>query len=299
MPPRRSRAGLILMAAPLYGGPLLAGWMRAPCLLSIALAAMFFLAQLFSGRSAARGEMPLPLYLAVLAVMQGLVVLAVYAAGAGLSLLTGVLALPLWLPLALTALGASIHALRTPHAPGQDETITLLDQALEEIGHDASFDDDEDDSATDPDLHPAVQQAVEALWALPPDARPAEIDKVIDRLEGEVGHRAVPELTGAIHQGFPQVDRAFLRYLTRPAPSRHVIAEHTDLRPAFALLLNSDDPGVQADLVTLVRCLLDEDAPPNALPPPEALRQRAEEVAALAPLVAPVDRVDRAAREGD
>ena len=293
MAPRRSRAGLLLMAAPLYGGPLLAGWMRAPCLMPATLAAMFFLAQLFSGRSAARAGMPLVLYLAVLALTQALVVLAIYAAGAGLSTLTGVLPLPLWLPLALTALGASLYALRTPHEPRQDETITLLDQALAEIGDGASFDDDEADSTADPDVRAAVQQAVKALWALPPDAEPAELDQQIDRLERQVGHRAVADLTGAIHQGFPQVDRAFLRYLARPALRHHLIAERIDLRPAFALLLNSDDPGVQDDLVALVQALLEQDAPVSTLPPPEALRARAEEVAALAPLVAPVDRAAR------
>ncbi|TDK46786.1 hypothetical protein [Antarcticimicrobium luteum] len=284
------------MAVPLYGGPLLAGWMQAAWPLLAALAAMFFLAQILSGKTAARGDMPRPLHLTVLALTQVVLVLAVYAAGAGLSALTGALAAPLWLPLALTALGGTIYALHYSHDPQQDEVIGLLDQALASITNGASFDSGgEGDDPTDPQDRAAVQQAMAELWALPPDAGASELDKVVQRLEARVGHRAFADLLNEVAEGFAQVDRALLRYLASPAVRRRLIAERTDLRPAFALLLNSDDPGVQADLVALVQTLLEEDAPASALPPPEQLRDRAGEAPELARLLAPVEH---AARKG-
>lgn len=278
------------MAAPLYGGPLLAGWMRAPWLTPAVLAAMFFMARVFGGRSAARGKMPLALYLLVLALTQTLLVLALYAAGAGVSALVGVLRLPLWMPLAVTMLGAALYGLLFPHDPKQGETIGLLDQALAEIEPTPSFDEGTEDSAADPEVREAVQQAIAALWALPPDAPAEALDMVIDGLEDRVGHRALPDLTDRVDSGFPQLDRAFLRYLARPALRRRLIAGQADPQPAFALLLMSDEPDVRGELVTLIRALLDAGAPAGALPPPDLLRARAEEVPEFAPLVAPVDR---------
>lgn len=289
MPPRQSRVGLILMAAPLYGGPLLAGWMRAPWLTPAVLAAMFFMAHVFSGRSAARGERPLALYLLVLALTQALLVLTVYAAGAGLSALVGVLRLPLWMPLAVTMLGAALYGLLYPYDPKQGETISLLDQALHSIDNGTGAEAEAAGETEDTELRDAVQQAIAALWALPPDAPAEALDAVIDELEDQVGHRALPDLIDRVDSGFPQLDRAFLRYLARPALRRRLIAGQADPQPAFALLLMSDEPDVRAELVTLVRALLEAGAPAAALPPADLLRARAEDVPEFAPLVAPVD----------
>jgi len=292
---RHSRAGLVLMAAPLYGGPLLAGWMLAPWLLPAALAAMFFLAQLVAGKTASRGPMPLALYLVVLALTQGALVLAVYAVGAGLSALIGVLSLPLWLPLALTALGASIYALRYPYDPKRDEMLDLLDQALETIETGTPFDTEapEDEDPADPEVRDAAQQAVAALWALPPDADAGQLDKVVQRLEQRVAHRAFSEFLREVDEGYPQVDRGFLRYLASPAVRRRLVEDGADLPYAFTLLLNSDDTGVRGEVIALVLTLLDEGAPAGALPPPELLRDRAEEAPELKQLVAPVEHAVR------
>lgn len=295
MIPRDGRTGLLLMAVLLYGGPLLAGWMRAPWPIPAALAAMFFLAQLFAGKTAARGPMPLALYMVVLALTQAVLVVAIYALGAGLSTLTGVLALPPWLPLALTVVGTAIYAWRFPQDPKQDEVIGLLDQALESIEQGTPFDDgapDEGD-AVDPEVRVAGQQAIAALWELPSDTEAGALDRIVQRLEQKVGHRGFSELLREVDGGFPQVDRAFLRYLASPAVRRRLIEDGADLRFAFTLLLNSDNAGVRAELVALVNTLLEEGAPAGALPPAELLRQKAEEAPELKQLVAPVEHVAR------
>lgn len=296
MLPRFSRAGLLMMALPLYGGPLMAGWMLAPWPMPAALAAMFFLAQVLSGKLATRGEMPLVLYLVVLALTQAALVLAVYAAGAGLSALTEPLALPLWLPPALTAAGGAIYAIRYPQDPQQNEMLGLLDQALESIEAGTPFDSDDGAEADDPEVRAAAQAAIRALWELPPDVPAHALDKVVQRLEEKVGHHAFDDLLREVDEGYPQVDRALLRYLASPAVRLRLIAEEADLPYAFTLLLNSSDSGVRSELVGLVLTLLDEDAPARALPPPDLLRDRAEEAPELARLVAPVEHAVRRER---
>lgn len=296
MSPKYSRGALLLMAAPLYAGPLLAGWMVAPWILPGALAALFFLAQVMAGRASTRGAMPLPLYLLALALTQILVVMAVYAGGVGLAAMTGPLDLPIWLPLVLTGLGAAILILRYPHDPQQDEVIGLLDQALESIETKTPYDsspDEESGDEEDAEVQAAAQKAVAALWALPPDAPDTALDDIVQRLEDQVGHHAFPALLAEIGEGFPMIDRAMLRYLLAPAVRHRLVAEGADLPFAFELLLQSGDAQVHADLVTLVQLLLDEQAPPAALPPLEPLRQRAESFPALAPLVLPVGQAQQ------
>ncbi|MGD9865911.1 MAG: hypothetical protein AB7S99_22150 [Pseudodonghicola sp.] len=293
MQPTYSRGASLLMAAPLYAGPLLAGWMGAPWIVPGALAALFFLAQVMAGRAAGRGARPLPLYLLVLALTQIVLVLAVYAAGAGLAVLTGPLALPIWLPLVLTGFGAALLILRHPHELQQDETLDLLGQALETMENGNGFDAEPEAEEEDAEVLAAAQEAVSALWALPADAPELALDDIVRRLETRCGHRAFPALLAQIGEGYPTVDRAMLRYLRSPAVRHRLIADKADLPFAFELLLDSGEAGVQADLAALVETLLAESAPPAALPPVDLLRVRAESFPVLAPLVAPVERAQR------
>lgn len=113
---RYSRSGLALMFAPLYAGPLAAGWSHAPLLTLAILAAVFFLIQLRFGRAPAKTLPAQIIALIFLALVQICVVAMTYGVGMGLALLTGPLPLPLWFPLALTGCSAAIGALRYRHA---------------------------------------------------------------------------------------------------------------------------------------------------------------------------------------
>jgi hypothetical protein len=291
-----SRGAIALMAAPLYAGPVLAGWSEAPWGVAAVLAILFFLARIMAGGLAGRKEMRLTLALLALALSQILVVLALYAAGLGLAWIGGMLALPLWLPLALTGLGAALLILRHPHDPGQDETIDLLDEALETIEPSAPFEIGED-QLPEPDVAEATARAIAALWALPAGAPEARLDEIVQRLEDQTGPRAFPLLLTAIGEGDPAVERAMVRYLLRPPIRHRLVADGADLPFAFDLLLQSGDPEVQADLRDLIGALLDEDAPIAALPTPEALRQQADSQPALIPLLARVTQLHEAAAE--
>lgn len=303
MPVRHSFGGLLLMAVPLYAGPLLSGWSRAPWGVPAVLAILFFLAQVMAGRTAARRGMPLPLYLIVLALTQIVVVFAVHAAGMGLAMLTGALDLGVWLPLLLTGLGAAILILRHPvapdGAPDQAEVIGLLDQALDSIDTGDRTDAPDQPEPPDPEVAAAVDRAVAALWALPADARNGELDEIVATLEAETGPRAFPALLAEIGEGAPQVDRAMLHYLLSPVVRYRLVATKADLPFAFDLLLQSTDAAVQADLAALIETLLAEAAPATALPRVDQLRHRAETFAVLAPLVAPVERIRTAAQAPD
>lgn len=126
-------AVLAVSMLPLYLGPLLGGWMRAPVTLLLALAALFLLAQLGAGKDKARGQIPLPGFLIMLAGAQLLVVAVVFGVGMLLRLAFGALALPLWLPLASTAIGAVIFAIRYRHDPKEAELMQAIDEATDAI----------------------------------------------------------------------------------------------------------------------------------------------------------------------
>ncbi|WP_417674273.1 hypothetical protein [Pseudodonghicola sp.] len=291
-----SRGAAALMAAPLYAGPVLAGWAETPWGVAAVLAMLFFLARIMAGSLAGRKEMRLTLALLALALTQILVVLALYAAGLGLAWIGGALPLPLWLPLALTGLGAALLILRHPIDAGQDETIDLLDEALETIEPSFPFDAD-DDQRPDPEVAEATARAVAALWALPAKAPETRLDEIVQTLEDQTGPRAFPLLLAAIGEGDPAVDRAMIRYLLRPPIRHRLVADGADLPFAFELLLQSSDPEVQAELPELIGTLLDEGAPASALPTPEALRRQADAQPALIPLIARVAQAQEAAAE--
>ncbi|GHG85996.1 hypothetical protein [Pseudodonghicola xiamenensis] len=283
-----SRRAHALMAVPLYAGPLLAGWSDAPAGVAAVLIALTFLARIMAGRLPPRPETPLPLTLMALLLNQSFLVLALYAAGLALTWLGGPLALPLWLPLALTGLGAALLILRHPADPDPHETVDLLEEALEDIDPPAPFEEREQTNAPDPEVVEATGRAIAALWALPADARAESCDDIVQELEDRTGPRAFPILLEEIGEGDPAVDRAMIRYLLRPPIRQWLVAEGADLRFAFDLLLQSGDPAIESDLVQLIKTLLDEGAPVSALPTPETLRHRAETLPALIPLIARV-----------
>lgn len=128
-----SQAGLALSMAPLYAGPLLAGWIGAPVILLLALAEIFFLAQLLANKEQGRGNLPLPAFLVMLAGAQLFAVAVVFGLGVVLRLVAGPVALPLWVPLVISALGGLIYARRYKYDPVEQAALDDISQAIDTL----------------------------------------------------------------------------------------------------------------------------------------------------------------------
>ena len=124
---------IFLTTLPLYAGPFLAGWMDETALALLALAVLFFVGQLGAGKATSRGQMPLVPFLLMLAGAQLVAVAVVYGAGVLVRLVTGPVGVPLWVPLACTAVGAMIFARQYRHNPQEAESIADIDDAIEQI----------------------------------------------------------------------------------------------------------------------------------------------------------------------
>ena len=139
-----SPLGIFLTSLPLYAGPFLAGWMDAPGLALLVLAALFFLGQLGAGKDKSRGQMPLVPFLVMLAGAQLVAVAVVYGAGVLVRLVVGPVGVPLWVPLACTAVGAVIFARRYRYNPQEAEAIAAIDDAIDQITRMTPPDDGDD-----------------------------------------------------------------------------------------------------------------------------------------------------------
>lgn len=128
-----SRLGIALTSLPLYAGPFLAGWMDASGLALLVLAALFFLGQLGACKDKSRGQMPLVPFLFMLAGAQLITVAVVYGAGVVVRLVAGPVGVPLWLPLACTAVGAVIFARRYRYDPREEEAMAAIEDAIDQI----------------------------------------------------------------------------------------------------------------------------------------------------------------------
>lgn len=291
---RYSRSGVILMAAPLYAGPLLAGWSSAPWQMGALLAGIFFLMQLLGGKGG-RGDHPfnLPAMLLVGAVQILLVAVFILAGWLGATL-TAPLDLPVWLPLALTSFGAAIWVLRYRANAETAQISSAVESALSSLETATPFDPDQ----TRPDNKTAqiargAQEALEALWALPDDADLGQVDRIVRTLEVRTGAGGFPALQSELVEGFRSVDLAMLRYLASRDVRRQLL-DRSDIGFALSLLIDSQDADVIYELAALTATLLDENAPASELPPPDDLRRQSKEHPVLAPLVRPVEAAHRA-----
>ena len=277
---RYERSGLLVMALPLYSGPVLAGWIQAPLALPAALAAMFFLAQLMAGKAETRGSLAMPVFLGLLAATQVVVVGLVYAMGLLLALLLGQLPAPLWLPLLMTGFGAVLLVRRYQDGPQDAQMSRLLDEALTSIESGTSFDPgDVNEPGSDPEVNEAVLEAITALWDLPEDVSYGTLDTIVQRLEERVGARGFWGMLAEIDEGYPQIDRAMLRYLAAP-PVRSALVDSGDIGIALDLLVTSTDPATLGEFSAIILTLLDESAPLHLMPDTEDLQQKPELVRA-------------------
>lgn len=278
---RYSRSGLALMFAPLYAGPVAAGWSTAPPSTLAIFAAVFFLMQLRLGRAKAQGIPAQIIALVFLALVQICVVAIAYGVGMALAMLTGPLPLPLWFPLALTGCSAAFGALRYRHAQDDAAMLDLIDRTINTLESGVPFDDETNNTAAD--------ETLSALYALPGTATAADIDPIVQRLETHKDQAGYWDLLAEINEGYRNVDFAMLRFLASPKIRTELMPEEP-LGFALEQVLQGTDPAVLSELAMLIETLLSEGAPASALPSPETLIEKAKQFPALIPLIARVQK---------
>ncbi len=276
----RSRTGLALLGVALYGGPVLAGFARHDWSVLPVLAALFLLHILASRRpdlttGAGRAS------LATMAVVQVALVVIVWAIGLALADIVGAVALPLWAPLAVTALGAGVGTWAFRDAAEMD---VMLDSALARIAEmdsmpvpSRSFD------VPWPDPLPEAEEAVRrALRLLRPmtGIDPVAIDRIVHRLNAEAGAAGFDPLydaaglAGSLNE--PVVDFALLRFSALPQVFDQLVARgEAGLAPM--LLLNAPHPQVRAEARAVVADMVEAAVPVTELPDPALLRELAGE----------------------
>jgi hypothetical protein len=183
---RHSRSGLALMFAPLYAGPVAAGWSTAPPATLVVFASVFFLIQLSFGRTKTKNSTSQVVALVFLALVQIGITLLTFGVGSGLAMLTGPLPLPVWFPLALTGCSAAIGALRYRHAQDDAAMLDLIDRTINTLETGTPFD-------NTAEQHPSDR--IEQILASGDPADPAELTMLVETLLHEnAPHSALPTL---------------------------------------------------------------------------------------------------------
>ncbi|MCB1350415.1 MAG: hypothetical protein KDK11_17940 [Maritimibacter sp.] len=282
----RSRTGLALLAAVLYCGPVLAGLARHDWSVLPVLAALFLLYVAVARRpdlttGAGRAG------LATMAVVQIALVTIGWATGLLLTDTVGSVALPLWGPIAVTALGAGVGAWALRDAAEMD---VMLDSALARIAEMETpppvptaeaapalraFDPPWPDPL--PEAEDAVHAALIAIRERPVLDVTAT-DRIVKRLGAETGAAGFDPLydaagrDGSLNE--PAVDFALLRFVALPQVFDQLAARgEAGLAPM--LLLNAPHPTVRAEARARVAEMVEAGVPVTELPDPALLRELA------------------------
>lgn len=264
---RYGRAGLVLFAAALYGGPVLAGLAGHGARTLPVFAALFLLYLAVARKpdlSTGTGRAGLVLMAAVQVVLVGLA----WGIGLGAAQFLGPVMLPLWAPLAITGVAAGVGAWAWRDAAEMD---VMLEHAIHEI-----------EAMQAPCISPAAPPwpEVSARAQTAYDRFRAElarveavsvswIDPLVQRLEGEAGVEAFELLyddAGIEGDGTnPALDFALLRFVAAP-PVQYALIERGEGGFAPSLLLNASDASVRAEARARVIDLIDAGAPQEQLP---------------------------------
>lgn len=273
-----NRTGLGLFAVALYGGPVLAGMAGHGALALPVFAALFLLYVVAARQPDLRTEAGW-LSLGLLAAVQSALVVLCWAVGLmlgqGLQGLVGPVILPLWAPVAVTALAAFLGAWALRDAAEMD---VFLDSALARISE------MERDGAQgmahatssyelawpvpDSRAEARVDQALAKLRALEA-GNSGQVDHIARRLAAEVGPAGFDPLYDAAARyganNEPAVDLALLRFAAAPDVFETLVSRgEAGLAPT--LLLGAPDPDVRASARALVERLLAEALEPEDLP---------------------------------
>lgn len=263
---RFGRIWTALFAIALYGGPVLAGlsghgWPVLPVFAALFL--LFIVATRKPDLATGAGWAALAGY--------GVVQLGLVSAAWGIGRLGAQLAaveLPVWAPLALTGVAASLGAWVWRDAAKLD---TMLDSAIRSI-EEMDFADPapEDTRWTDPGpaTLAALETALEKLRALE-SPNLGQIDAIVQELEGAAGIHAFDLFHDTAGRDTPDnepvVDWALLRFVASPA-IQHQLIDRGDGGLAPGLMLNAPDARVRGEARARVIDLVDAKAPYAQLP---------------------------------
>ncbi len=275
---RYSRVWLWLLAALLYGGPMLAGLARhgwtvlpvfaALCLLHASVTHKPDLTKI-SGRMG----------MILLAIEQIALVAILWGAGLALAKLGAAIMLPLWAPVLVSTLAAGVSAWAFRDAAEMD---VMLDSLLASLSRMTADDLPRPPKGGWPKPHPetllSLHARLDALRALESWDQGA-VDLIVQGLTDEVGADAFDpfyDLAGAEPpENEPVVDYALLRYMADGTVTRRLMARG-EAALAPMLLLTAPDAMVRAEARDRLRALI-ALAPPRArMPDPDWLRQLAE-----------------------
>lgn len=274
-----TRTGIAMVMVPLHAGPVLAGWGHLPPRNVFALAGIFALYVTFTRAPALRPS------LLVLVVVQLVICGVLYAIGLALAAQGRPLALPFWLPVAVTGGAALLGAYRYRHMAQID---TFLDDALAavETGRRAP------DPAARDSAGALSNKVRRALWQAQP--LPDQVDRLMAPLLVRHGPDVLGLLLADLGEGSDAFDLATIRHAGHDG-----IRRDAHLGLALELTLNSPNAAVRATALALAHRLIDEGAPPEALPDADWLTQAdrsdpnlsrlAARLAAFLPKVGPSD----------
>ncbi|HBZ43234.1 MAG TPA: hypothetical protein DEO85_04090 [Maritimibacter sp.] len=269
-----SRAGLALVFVPLYAGPVLAGlsnhgWATVP------IFALLFLVFIAATRRPDLHQLDGWVSLAIMALVQVALSVGAISVGSLASAFIDMSPLPLWFPLALTAVAAGYGAWRYSDTAEMDVFLDSVIEKLEAFEH--------DDSADLPAYHPtpsrkvqsALDDLIDAVQSLPDDVRVGEIDPLVQRYEMRADidgfdplYDAAGEVGGREDR---RIDLALLRFVASPRIQRQLVARGEGALTPM-LLLNAEDRAVRAEAQARLTDLLDAGTPMSQMPDPVWLR---------------------------
>ncbi|WP_238365135.1 hypothetical protein [Mesobacterium pallidum] len=271
LPPRYSAGGLILAYAPLFAGPIVAGWAGHPMAMAwpfalIFLALMTWLRRPDLGTGAGWAQ------LGLLAVVQVALVQALMGFGRLLSVVRAFPDLPTWLPLAVSGAAAVLAMQRYRNADAMDR---MLDGMIETV-----------EAMETPERPAPVARFLRDVQALP--ARTTGlVDPIAQRLEAEMGPGAIPHLLHEIGTD-PDVDFAVMRLLA-PGYMRSDPGHAVGVSRLLECGLASRDPGVRGEAVLTTLAMIDAGDDPAFWPDPALVDSLAAEDPRLEDLARAMD----------
>lgn len=261
---RYGRAGLILFAIALYGGPFLAGlahhrWAALPVF--VALLLLYAAATRKPDLATSAGWAGLAI---MVAVQLGMVAVA-WGAGLALAGPFGAVMLPIWAPIAITALAAGFGSWAWRDAAQMDVMLESAIRALERAGDGGSSAIGFDWPDPNPAVRAALDDTIETLRGLD-KLNATLIDPVVARLEAAAGATAFDAFYDIAGQdgddNEPMIDYALLRYVAAPGVLAALI-DRGEGGLAPQLLIDAPNPDMRAEARARVADLIDAGAPAN------------------------------------
>lgn len=127
-----SASGILAYALPLYLSPVLSGVSNAPWA-AVPLFALLFAALILKTRKTPQGGANLAVSVSGILLINGAITSALFGLGRAIMPMTGMVTLPLWLPIAICALAAGWGIWRYRWTPATEEMDAFLNEALSQL----------------------------------------------------------------------------------------------------------------------------------------------------------------------